>query len=78
MIAPANNRFQSSSKPPTRDEAWDIAYQSLSEEGLIESRKRSLDQRLAGAVGRYPMVAVATATVLGVVIGCLVKRSGNR
>ncbi|QDV69477.1 hypothetical protein Poly24_31930 [Rosistilla carotiformis] len=76
MIAPANNRFQNTADRPSRDQAWQIAYQSLAEEGLLEDSSPTIHQRASAAVGQYPLLSVTVAVALGLAVGCWAKRSG--
>ncbi|QDS88627.1 hypothetical protein EC9_28180 [Rosistilla ulvae] len=74
MIAPANNRFKSSSDRPSRQQAWDIAHQSLAEEGLLSDQPPSVGNHINKTIGRYPLLAIATATAIGIATGWWIKR----
>lgn len=78
MIAHSNSRFSSQqASAPSRHQAWDIAYESLAEEGLLKDDSQDWKQRASRVVGRYPLFALGAAAAVGIVAGCWVKRSGR-
>lgn len=73
MIAPSHPQ-RGNGQRPTRQQAWDVANRHLDSDRITEETSPGIGRRMTETVGRYPVVAIAAAAVIGITAGWLVKR----